>query len=402
MTTAEVVFYAHAKFAKRFDQRIRDLLLRKFKELTETEAKQLIQLCEDPLTPVNMTVIGLCHQHGKGVRKDAAEAVAWYQRSADAGDHTGMEHLGTCYRDGIGIAMNETQALEWFKRSAELGNADAMHHLGDYYNSLRFRMIFDGAEPDRSEALRQATHWYSKSASLGNASAMCNFGIHLYAYGTDTDEEEAIEWFRLSAQLGNPKAMYQLGNHHEQGLGVARDIAQAIEWYRKSADLGVKDAMEALGTCYAEGLGVERDVDLAIEWFRRAVQSTEDTDWLYSEAEGTLEALLLKHKGLIPAVDYYLDMYDSCAPGNKRDSYKETIFRLVSQDDIMGIMRDRHRLEKVNRDQATQVEALNAENERLRTELDYQPGGIGFHRAMDDFGTKLGRLPRHADVVIDS
>ncbi|MDX1251456.1 MAG: sel1 repeat family protein [Gammaproteobacteria bacterium] len=56
---------------------------------------------------------------GRGVPKDAAEAVKWYRKAAEQGITAARINLGNMYADGRGVPKDEVQALNWYRAAAE-------------------------------------------------------------------------------------------------------------------------------------------------------------------------------------------------------------------------------------------------------------------------------------------
>jgi TPR repeat protein len=68
--------------------------------------------------------IGTMYREGKGVPKDANQAVAWYTKSANAGESVAMYNLGMMYYKGDEIPANREQALIWLKKFLPGQNPD--------------------------------------------------------------------------------------------------------------------------------------------------------------------------------------------------------------------------------------------------------------------------------------
>ena len=75
-----------------------------------------------------MTNLGLMYENGTGVAKDAAEAVRWYRKAADAGDAPGMSNLGLMY--GKARASRRTRRRRrMVPQGRRGGNQDAKDNL---------------------------------------------------------------------------------------------------------------------------------------------------------------------------------------------------------------------------------------------------------------------------------
>ena len=104
--------------------------------------------------------IGLCYEHGYGVKANLKEAAKWYTIAAERGDITGTYYLGRLFETGNGVPQDYHKALTLYQKAAQRGDiiaAPAMAALGHLYeNGL-------GVEKN----LQKAQEWYIKAAALG-------------------------------------------------------------------------------------------------------------------------------------------------------------------------------------------------------------------------------------------
>ena len=188
--------------------------------------------------PDAQTELGERYQGGYGgVRRDYAEAVRWYRRSADQGHALGQAFLGFMYSNGRGVQQDYGEAVRWYRRSAEQGHALGQSNLGLMYSTGR------GVQQDAAEAAR----WYGRSADQGHSLGQNNLGV-LYrdGRGVSQNDTQAVRWFRLSADQGEALGQANLGFMYETGRGVHRDRVEAVRWYRRAADQGDSWAREQL------------------------------------------------------------------------------------------------------------------------------------------------------------
>ena len=164
-----------------------------------------------------------------GVRKDSAEALTWYRKSAEQGNASAQFNLGQMYANGDGVLKDSAEAAKWYRKSADQGNSKAQYNLGVIYANG------NGVLKDSAEAAK----WYRKSAEQGTADAQVRLGV-MYAKGDGVlkDSAEAAKWYRKSAEQGNAYAQFCLGWSYLEGDGVLQDSAEAVRWYRKSAEQG--------------------------------------------------------------------------------------------------------------------------------------------------------------------
>lgn len=110
--------------------------------------------------------LGLMHEFGLGVPRDAAAALEWYRSAAAAASPRGMLAMGQSYQKGVGVARDYRQAMLWYRRAAREGSADAMNSIGVLYdNGL-------GVRKSHAKAIR----WYKRAAQAGSRLASGNLG----------------------------------------------------------------------------------------------------------------------------------------------------------------------------------------------------------------------------------
>ena len=104
--------------------------------------------------------IGLCYEHGYGVKANLEEAAKWYAIAAKHGDITGTYYLGRLFETGNGVPQDYRKALTLYQKAAQRGDiiaAPAMVALGHMYES--------GLGVEKN--LQKAQEWYTKAAATG-------------------------------------------------------------------------------------------------------------------------------------------------------------------------------------------------------------------------------------------
>jgi hypothetical protein len=130
--------------------------------------------------PAAMYQLGLRFQQGKGVRKNADEAVMWFHRAAAEGLADAMLQLGILHEnEGRGVATDHSKAALWYGKAAKLGQGSAMFYLGtlywggrgvrqdvvEAYKWLDLATVYSGSEEERKKAA-------AARDSLGRSKAM--------------------------------------------------------------------------------------------------------------------------------------------------------------------------------------------------------------------------------------
>ncbi len=83
--------------------------------------------------PVAQSRLGDMYAEGKGVARDDATAMIWFQRAANQGNAEAQYNVGASYAEGLGVAKSDDEAAKWFKRAAEQGMPYAQINLGLLY-----------------------------------------------------------------------------------------------------------------------------------------------------------------------------------------------------------------------------------------------------------------------------
>ena len=98
-----------------------------------------------------------------------------------------------------------------------------------------------------------------EAAKLGDSFAQLQLGeLHESGRGVTKDLEAAVQWYRQSALQGNAIAQYNLASMLEEGEGVSVNDQEALFWYRKAAEQGDAPSQLALGLKLANGIGEKK------------------------------------------------------------------------------------------------------------------------------------------------
>jgi hypothetical protein len=138
-------------------------------------------------------------QFGQGVEKNEAEALKWYQKSAEAGNAYAQANMGVFYQAGrCGVAKDFAKAAEWYRKAAEQGNAHAQFYLAGLY------MNGSGVEKN----IKKSTELLGQAANGGMAQAQVSYALRLfYGDGIDMNIDEALKWAKKAAAAGDGKAV---------------------------------------------------------------------------------------------------------------------------------------------------------------------------------------------------
>lgn len=205
--------------------------------------------------------MGLMHLHGLGVPCDERQALAWFQRSAEAGDADAQFMLSPYVRYQHG-GPDTDKAMAWLRKAAEQGHREAQRDLGAHLATGEL------CAKDEAEALQ----WYLRAAIQGHAEAQYDAGLMLLGgEGCERDEGEGRRWLEAAAKNQDIAAMEVLAEFYLDGLeGFARDPQKAIGWFQASIAQGSARAKFCLGKIYLEGKGVPKDRDKGLALIRES------------------------------------------------------------------------------------------------------------------------------------
>jgi len=110
--------------------------------------------------PYSQCIVGIMYQKGIGVKKDAQEAMRWFEKSAAQGFPDAEHRLGKIHLDGQDVARDTDVAAQWLEKAARHGEVEAQYELGKLDVTER-----------SSKALKEGRAWLQEAASHGYAQA---------------------------------------------------------------------------------------------------------------------------------------------------------------------------------------------------------------------------------------
>ena len=107
--------------------------------------------------PPGQAALGFLYGRGRGVERNATEAVRWYRRAAEQGNARAQNNLGVMYGTGRGVERNDAEAVRSYRRAAEQGDAVGQTNLGAMYRGRDVReRSWRAPESGRRRSLRPA------------------------------------------------------------------------------------------------------------------------------------------------------------------------------------------------------------------------------------------------------
>ena len=168
--------------------------------------------------------IGQCFLQGKGIERNLELALKWLKLSAEQSDAEGQRQLAEFYFKGEDGFPNAAEAKAWYRRSALLGNAAAQ-------DMLSWMFTEDDGEPNFAEARA----WALRAAAQGVASSMTRLGLFYHnALGVERDPIAAALWWERAAYRGDGDAQAMLGAAYHLGSGRPRDSLEALTWLKRA------------------------------------------------------------------------------------------------------------------------------------------------------------------------
>ena len=141
-------------------------------------------------------------------RKADRKEVAALREKAEGGDAGSMRNLGGWYREGLhGLQTDAAQAFAWFKRSADLDQPTSLTLCGLAY------LRGDGVKCN----IGRGFIMLGRAAELGDEQACYLLGMfNAYGqHGLEEDPQEARKWFRLF-EAHPAHQRYVLESHDEE------------------------------------------------------------------------------------------------------------------------------------------------------------------------------------------
>lgn len=245
---------------------------------------------------------------GRQMERNAAEALTWYRRSAEAGYAAAAHWLAHAHATGDGVPVDPSQAASW---------AEVANRLGPALPPSRSLLRHDAAPQDAlerllvqiSDALNHAaergvgsrwgrvvlylvsgavaTYWLMGLVLVSIVVLIGASGLYYLPVLIVLPSLAILGWrawrlrqegprrgrdrLREAAEAGDPEACHSLAVAHRLGSALhPKDPLAAALWFRKAAEAGHPAAMLALAEAHRTGHGVLRDPQEADRWTEAA------------------------------------------------------------------------------------------------------------------------------------
>jgi len=195
--------------------------------------------CTGEVAPDNARIesVGMLALHGR-----QPGAIAQLQAWAAAGRPVAQRELALALAS---IPEQSAQAGAWLQKAAAAGDQEARFQLAQAFYQGSLGLKLDQA---------QAWSWYERAAASGNAKASFMLArMAKYGEGVPSDLKRSAKWLLEASVQGNAQAMFLLSNAYAAGEGVEQNQQLARDWLERSAAGDFPVAIQALAMSLESG-----------------------------------------------------------------------------------------------------------------------------------------------------
>ncbi len=191
--------------------------------------------------------LGILAEDGLGQPRDAAAALAAYEKGAAGGSAKAQYRLALIHLEGRLVPPDRALAQRWLERAAAAGYEDAAAQLAQLQAGAAADDYLAARLLESEGRATDAADIYRRLSDTGNLRARTRLAwLHEAGRGVPRNLERAATLFREAAEGGDAEAQFALAVMLETGAGLPRDEAAAREWLRRAALAGNAEAQEAL------------------------------------------------------------------------------------------------------------------------------------------------------------
>ena len=148
---------------------------------------------------------------------------------AKSGDAEAQYNVGIIYANGQGAKKDMAQAMQWYEKSAEQGNGAAAYNLGKIYQEMGVKDL---------HMYVKAKYWYEKAIAAGVMQANNNLAsLYMQGRGVTKDKEKALTLFKKAAEMGDGSALINIGIVYAWGEKSTQDKMKAYENFKKALQI---------------------------------------------------------------------------------------------------------------------------------------------------------------------
>jgi len=190
---------------------------------------------------------------------DYKNALAWLQKSAEAGNARAYADLaGIYFEGGWGQPVDVCKGYDCLINAAKTGESSELQLIaGLIYMDEELVLKELGCTKIKRD-LNEAEKYFRKVLSNEFASEADRAKAELgNIYYERKNYAEAAKWYTSAAELLSTQAQYKLGWMYENGLGVPKYTKKAAEYYRKAAENGNEEANDRLEALTGERVVIQ-------------------------------------------------------------------------------------------------------------------------------------------------
>lgn len=207
--------------------------------------------------------------------EEAERAIRYYKTAAEMGDKSAMMDLGACYMDGRGVKRDVAEAVRWYERGWDPDDPGACFCLGCIN---RYDYLEDGTEVPTTDPARieKAMDYFKRGAELLDCGCLYELGeLYLTGTGCRIDPEKAFQLFQDSFEEHDPdvlsdrvlRAALRLAECWHYGIGTESDLEEALEYitffrreHRRRCLFGEKEEDIVVESAEKEWIAINRDL----------------------------------------------------------------------------------------------------------------------------------------------
>ncbi len=178
-----------------------------------------------------LIMLGTSYQQGKGVERDAAEAIKWFEKAVAAGIPFGNECIGSIYYNGDGLPVDYQKAFVYFTKDESENAFCTIYALGEMYR----QGLYVEKNPERaaeyySDIVYDDSNYKEVDDYYWRACYRLAMALH-YGWGIEKDIKEAL------ALMAKAKELFDERGEDADQTGISKEDLYR-EWLLINQDAG--------------------------------------------------------------------------------------------------------------------------------------------------------------------
>lgn len=174
-----------------------------------------------------MRVLATVYETGDSLPQNLKKAEYWRGKAATDGDAIAARAMGD-----NALKRDAFEALTWYEHAATLGDAQSA-----YVAAIMYAENFE-IRPDAKKAARLM----QQAARANLPAAMADYGLLVYqGAGVEKNIKSAAKWFERAAKAGDSEGQFLYAFTLAKGEGVEKSYEDAYYWLLRSGESGVDD-----------------------------------------------------------------------------------------------------------------------------------------------------------------